>query len=135
MGIRPLPLSLLQFGMRIGVRYAFFHSDMLKYNSWKFAAKLFEDEHKVLLLDPTLAARFAILNELVFPVFLFLGLATRLATLLLLGIVFVIEVFVYPLAWPEHLMWASILAFLLTHGPGVLSLEHLIERQFAKKMR
>jgi putative oxidoreductase len=46
--------------------------------------------------------------------------------------VFVIEVFVYPQAWAEHLMWASMLVLLLTRGPGVFSLDHLIERHFAK---
>lgn len=125
------PLSLLQLGMRIGVGAVFFNSGLLKYNSWEFAVKLFEDEYKVPLLDPTLAARLAMFNELTFPVFLFLGLATRLATLPLLGMVFVIEVFVYPQAWAEHLMWASMLMLLLTRGPGALSLDHLIERHFA----
>jgi len=126
------PLSLLQLGMRIGVGAVFFNSGLLKYNSWEFAVKLFEDEYKVPLLDPTVAARLAMFNELVFPVFLFVGLATRLVTLPLLGMVFVIEVFVYPLAWTEHLMWASILVLLLTRGPGVFSLDYLIERRFAK---
>jgi putative oxidoreductase len=127
------PLSLIQLGMRIGVGAVFFNSGLLKYNSWEFAIKLFEDEYKVPLLDPTVAARLAMFNELTFPVFLFLGLATRLATLPLLGMVFVIEVFVYPQAWTEHLMWASMLVFLLTCGPGALSLDHLIERYFAKR--
>jgi len=126
------PLSLLQLGMRIGVGAVFFNSGLLKYNSWEFAVKLFEDEYKVPLLDPTVAARLAMFNELVFPVFLFVGLATRLVTLPLLGMVFVIEVFVYPLAWTEHLMWASILVLLFTRGPGVFSLDYLIERRFAK---
>jgi len=126
------PLSLLQLGMRIGVGAVFFNSGLLKYNSWEFAVKLFEDEYKVPLLDPTVAARLAMFNELVFPVFLFVGLATRLVTLPLLGMVFVIEVFVYPLAWTEHLMWASILVLLLTRGPGVFSLDYLIERRSAK---
>jgi len=126
------PLSLLQLGMRIGVGAVFFNSGLLKYNSWEFAVKLFEDEYKVPLLDPTVAARLAMFNELVFPVFLFVGLATRLVTLPLLGMVFVIEVFVYPLAWTEHLMWASILVLLFTRGPGVFSLDYLIERRSAK---
>jgi putative oxidoreductase len=126
------PLSLLQLGMRIGVGAVFFNSGLLKYNSWEFAVKLFEDEYKVPLLDPTVAARLAMFTELTFPIFLFLGLATRLATLPLLGMVFVIEVFVYPQAWTEHLMWASMLVFLLTRGPGMLSLDHVIERYFAK---
>jgi putative oxidoreductase len=125
------PLSLIQLGMRVGVGAVFFNSGLLKFNSWEFAVKLFEDEYKVPLLDPTLAARLAMFNELTFPLFLFVGLATRLATLPLLGMVFVIEVFVYPQAWTEHLMWASMLVFLLTYGPGKLSIDHLIERHFA----
>lgn len=126
------PLSLLQLGMRVGVGAVFFNSGLLKYNSWEFAIKLFEDEYKVPLLDPTVAARLATFNELTFPVFLFVGLATRLATLPLLGMTFVIQTFVYPQAWTEHLMWASMLVFLLTRGPGVFSLDYLIERRFAK---
>jgi len=60
-------------------------------------------------------------------------LATRLATLPLLGMVAVIEIFVYPQAWTEHLLWASILVFLLTRGPGPFSLDYLIEQWFAKR--
>jgi putative oxidoreductase len=80
-----------------------------------------------------LAAWLAMVNELTFPLLLFAGLATRLATLPLLGMTFVIQVFVYPQAWTEHLMWASILVFLLTRGPGAFSLDYLIERQLAKR--
>jgi putative oxidoreductase len=126
------PMSIILLGMRFGVGAVFFNSGLLKYNSWEFAIKLFEDEYKLPLLDPAVAARLAMFNELAFPVFLFLGLATRLATLPLLGMTFVIEVFVYPQAWPEHLMWASMLVLLLTRGPGVFSLDYLIERPFAK---
>jgi putative oxidoreductase len=72
-------------------------------------------------------------NELTLPIFLFLGLATRLATLPLLGMIAVIQTFVYPEAWTDHLLWASMLVFLLTRGAGALSLDHLIERRFAKR--
>jgi putative oxidoreductase len=41
---------------------------------------------------------------------------------------FVIEVFVYPEYWTQHLMWASVLLFLLTKGPGVFSLDHYVGR-------
>lgn len=127
------PLSIIQLAMRIAVGAVFFNSGLLKINSWEFAIKLFQEEYKVPLLDPELAARLATFNELTFPVFLFLGLATRLATLPLLGIVTVIQTFIYPQAWTEHLLWASILLFLLTRGPGSLSLDHLIERHFSNK--
>jgi putative oxidoreductase len=85
------------------------------------------------LLDPALAARLAMFQELTFPAFLFLGFATRLATLPLLGMILIIQIFVYPNAWPDHVRWGSILIFLLTRGPGVWSLDHLIERYFAKR--
>src|SRR5215469_11442078 len=91
---------------------------------------LFRDEYMVPILPPEIAASLAVIAELTCPVLLVMGLATRLATLPMLGMTFVIEVFVYPEQWIEHLMWASILVFILTRGPGVLSLDHLIARKF-----
>jgi putative oxidoreductase len=129
--LEAFPLSVIQLAMRIAVGAVFFNSGLLKFRSWEFAIKLFEDEYKVPLLDPVVAARLATFNELVFPVLLFVGLATRLATLPLLGMIVVIQTFVYPQAWTEHLLWATILIFLLTRGPGSLSLDHLIERRLA----
>lgn len=127
------PLSIIQLAMRVAIGSVFFNSGLLKIRSWEFAIKLFEDEYKVPFLDPAWAARFATFNELVFPVFLCLGLATRLATLPLLGMTFVIQIFVYPQAWTEHLLWASVLGFLLTRGPGALSLDHLIEAHLKRR--
>jgi putative oxidoreductase len=127
------PISVIQLAMRIGIGAVFFNSGLLKINSWELAVKLFEDEYKVPLLDPVVAARLAALAELTFPLFLFVGLATRLATLPLLGMVAVIQTFVYPQAWSEHLMWSSILLFLLTRGPGALSVDHLLERRLQRR--
>src|SRR5437016_12256060 len=127
------PLSILQLGMRIGIGMVFFKAGLLKYNSFEFAVKLFEDEYKVPILAPAVAARLAMFNELTWPIFLFLGLATRFATLPLLGMITVIEIFVYPNAWPDHMLWGSILLFLLTRGPGALSLDHFIGRQLVKR--
>lgn len=127
------PLSIIQLGMRFGVGLVFFDAGILKYQSFEFAVKLFEDEYKVPLLAPAVAARMAMFNELTFSTLLFLGLATRLATLPLLGMILVIQIFVYPSAWPDHLLWGSILVFLLTRGPGALSLDNLIDRRFAKR--
>jgi putative oxidoreductase len=127
------PLAIIALAMRIGIGAVFFNSGLLKYNSWEFAVKLFEDEYKVPLLSPTVAAWLAMVNELTFPVLLFIGLATRLATLPLLGMTLIIQVFVYPQAWTEHLLWTSLLVYLLTRGPGALSLDHLIERHFANR--
>ena len=126
------PLAVIQLAMRIAVGAVFFKSGLLKFDSWEFAIKLFEDEYRVPVLSPWLAAVLGTFNELVFSVLIIVGLATRLATLPLLGMIFVIQIFVYPQAWPEHLLWASILVFLLTRGAGALSIDGLIERSIAR---
>ena len=123
-----LSLSLILLVMRISVGMVFLNSGLLKIRSFEFAVKLFQDEYRLPFIDPLNGARLATFCELVFPLFLIFGLATRLATLPLLGMVAVIEIFVYPKAWVEHLLWASVLVMLLTRGPGKLSFDHLIER-------
>ena len=132
-GLGRFPLSIIQLAMRFGVGLVFFNAGVLKYQSFEFAVKLFEDEYKVPLLAPAVAARMAMFNELTFSTLLFLGLGTRFATLPLLGMIMVIQLFVYPSAWPDHLLWGSILIFLLTRGPGILSVDHLIDRRFGNR--
>jgi len=124
------PLSIIQLAMRIGVGSVFFNAGLLKYNSWEFTVQLFRDEYKVPVLDPVTAAQMAMIQELTIPVLLFVGLATRIAIVPLLGMIAVIQTFVYPNAWTEHLVWGSILVFLLTRGPGTFSVDHLIARRF-----
>jgi putative oxidoreductase len=122
------PLSIIQLAGRIGVGATFFKAGLLKYQSWEFTVRLFQEEYRVPLLDPTVAARIAMVQELTIPIFLFLGLATRIATLPLLGMIAVIQMFVYPNAYNEHLVWSAILVLLLTRGPGLFSLDYLIDR-------
>ena len=129
-----VPLSLILLAMRIAVGSVFFKAGLLKYNSFEFAVKLFEDEYKVPVLTPAVAARLAMFNELTWPIFLFLGLGTRLATLPLLVMVTVIQLFVYPQAWTDNLLWASILVLLLTRGAGSLSIDYLLERRLANEL-
>jgi putative oxidoreductase len=127
------PLSIIQLAGRVGVGATFFKAGLLKYNSWEFTVKLFEDEYRVPLLDPAVAARIAMIQELTIPILLFLGLATRIATVPLLGMIAVIQIFVYPNAYNDHLVWGSILALVLTRGPGVFSLDYLIERAATRR--
>ena len=103
---------------------------MTKLANWDTAIALFTDEYKVPLLPPELAAYMAVAIELTTPVLLVLGLLTRPAALVLLGMTAVIEIFVYPLAWPTHLQWAAMLFVLLCRGPGKLSLDHVLWRRF-----
>jgi len=127
------PLSIIQLAMRIAVGAVFFRSGLLKVNSWEFAVQLFRDEYKVPLLDPAVAAHLAAAVELGVPPFLFVGLATRIATLPLLGMIAVIQIFVYPNAWNDHLLWGSVLVFLLTRGPGAISVDEVIAKIWSRR--
>ena len=129
------PLSIIQLAGRIGVGATFFKAGLLKYQSWEFTVKLFEEEYRVPLLDPAVAAGIATVQELTIPILLFLGLATRVATIPLLGMMTVIQLFVYPNAYNEHLVWGSILVLLLTRGPGVVSVDYLIERLLTRRQK
>jgi putative oxidoreductase len=129
------PLSIIQLAGRIGVGATFFKAGLLKYQSWEFTVKLFEEEYRVPLLDPAVAAGIATVQELTIPILLFLGLATRVATIPLLGMITVIQLFVYPNAYNEHLVWGSILVLLLTRGPGVVSVDYLIERLRTRRQK
>ena len=131
-GLARFPLSIIQLAGRIGVGATFFKAGLLKYQSWEFTVRLFQEEYRVPLLDPSVAARIAMVQELTIPILLFLGLATRIATLPLLGMIAVIQTFVYPNAYNEHLVWGAILVLLLTRGPGVFSVDYLIGR-YARK--
>ena len=87
---------------------------------------LFQSEYALPLVSPWLAAHLATYAEHLFPLLLVLGLFTRLSALALLGMTTVIEVFVYPDAWPTHLTWAALLLLLIARGAGALSLDRPI---------
>ncbi|HEX6999905.1 MAG TPA: DoxX family protein [Gammaproteobacteria bacterium] len=129
------PMSIIQLGMRIGVGAVFFRSGLLKLDSWQFTVQLFRDEYRVPLLEPVLAAQLTTAVELAVPPLLFAGLATRLATLPLLGMIAVIQIFVYPNAWSDHLLWSSALVFLLTRGAGAISIDRIIAALSGRRMR
>jgi putative oxidoreductase len=128
-----VPLSVLQLLFRLGVASVFLKAGLVKVGSWEPTVALFRDEYRVPVLPPELAATLATTFELLCSAMLIVGLGTRLATLPLLGMIVTIQLFVYPSAWSEHLVWGSILLFLLTRGPGAISLDHLLARAFADR--
>ncbi|HXU90562.1 MAG TPA: DoxX family protein [Methylomirabilota bacterium] len=119
------PLPLLQLLFRLAVASVFIKAGLNKIASWDLTVQLFADEYKVPVLPPEIAATMAATFELGCSMLLVLGLATRVATLPLLGMIAVIQTFVYPNAYSEHLTWASILLFLLTRGAGRWSLDRV----------
>jgi putative oxidoreductase len=87
------------------------------------AVGLFRDEYRLPLVDPAFAAHAAAYAEHALPLLLVLGLGTRVAALGLLAMTAVIELFVYPDAWPTHLSWAAPLLLIAARGAGAWSLD------------
>jgi putative oxidoreductase len=120
--------ALLALGARVAVAAIFFLSGRTKVEGFLTvndnAYTLFREEYKVPLLPPELGAHLAAYAEHLFPLLLLLGLFTRLSALALLGMTAVIQIFVYPDAWPTHLSWAVLMLYLAGHGAGPLSLDH-----------
>jgi putative oxidoreductase len=119
--------------IRLWMAEIFFRAGLLKIQNLSGAIFLFSEVHPVPMLPPWLAAYLATTVELVCPVLLVLGLATRLAGVPMLVMALVIQ-FVVGSADPafhltEHYYWMFLLAVIITMGPGRLSVDHLIARR------
>lgn len=90
------------------------------------AYALFREEYRLPLIPPEIAAHLAAYAEHVFPILLVLGLCTRLSAVALLAMTAIIQIFVYPDAWPTHLSWAGLLLYLIAQGAGPVSLDRVI---------
>ena len=128
--LEAVPYAFLALPLRLAVATVFWNSGMTKLANWDTALALFTDEYRVPLLPPELAAYMAAGVELSTPVLLVLGLLTRPAAAALLGMTVIIEIFVYPLAWPTHIQWAAMLLVLLCRGAGMISIDHWIWQRF-----
>jgi putative oxidoreductase len=127
---RALPMDLLLLIQRLGIAAVFFQSGRTKVEGLfaipQTTLDLFELEYALPLLSPKLAAYLAAGAEHLFPVLLMLGLFTRLSAAALLGMTLVIQIFVYPDAWPTHLSWAGLMLPLIALGGGRFSLDRLL---------
>jgi putative oxidoreductase len=131
--LQSVPYSVIALPLRFAVATVFWDSGTEKLADWNATLQLFHDEYKVPLLAPDFAAHLAASIELTTPVLLVLGLLTRPAALVLLGMTTVIEVFVYPQAWPTHIQWAAMLLVLLCRGAGKLSVDELLRRWLGRR--
>lgn len=125
-----MPDDLLLLFARLGIAAVFFQSGRTKVEGWLTLTdgtyELFRTEYALPLIPPNIAAHAATYSEHLFPILLVLGLFTRPAALALLGMTTVIEVFVYPDAWPTHLSWAALLLPLIVRGGGAWSLDRFV---------
>jgi putative oxidoreductase len=129
---------LFDLVIRLWVAKVFFMSGLTKIQSWSSTLALFEYEYEVPLLPPSLAAILGTAAELVLPVLIAVGLATRLSSLALFLFNFV-AVYAYgsylfssegAAGLQQHILWGLMIAMTLFHGPGKLSLDYLIARRF-----
>lgn len=124
-----IPHDAIALCARVFPAAVFWASGQTKLEGWRVsesAIELFKDEYKLPLLDPWLGAHLAAAAEHVFPILLVLGLATRLSALALLFMTLVIQILVYPGAWPTHGVWATCFLILIARGPGRWSLDHAL---------
>lgn len=129
-----IPHAFIALAARVGTAGVFWQSARTKVDGFTITDTtflLFRDEYALPLIPPEIAAVLATTAEHLFSVLLVIGLATRLSAAALLAMTLVIQVFVYPLAWPTHLVWATCFLYLVARGPGAWSLDSLIGRQMA----
>jgi putative oxidoreductase len=127
-----IPQSFISLAARIFPAAVFWMSGQTKVEDFHVtenAIALFRDEYRLPLIDPAVAANIAAFSEHFFPILLVIGLASRLAALALLIMTAVIEIFVYPYAWPTHGVWATCFLLVIARGPGIFSLDHLLTRR------
>jgi len=126
---RILPLSILLLVQRVGLAGIFFLSGRTKvegiFSITDSTYELFRYEYALPLVPPEFAAVAATISEHVFSVLLLVGLFTRASATALLGMTLVIQIFVYPDAWPTHLSWAGLMLPLIAYGGGSWSLDRI----------
>ncbi len=124
-----IPYGATALVSRFALASVFWRSGQTKVSGFSIREEtffLFREEYKVPLLPPNLAAYLATAGEHVFSVLLFVGLASRLSALALFGMTMVIQLFVFPDGWPEHILWIALQLMIVSRGPGAISLDHLV---------
>ena len=127
---RLLPAPVVSLIIRVAIAAVFFLSGRTKVEGLlditDSTYSLFATEYQVPLIPSDIAAHLATYSEHLFPILIVLGLMTRFSALALLGMTLVIQIFVYPLGWPTHLLWGALLLYLVRFGAGPLSLDRLL---------
>lgn len=125
--------AVIDLVIRIWVANVFWQSGLTKIASWDATLFLFEVEYAVPYVSTELAAIVGTGVELSMPVLLAIGLGTRLSALILFIFNF-IAVISYPtlneIGIKDHQYWGLLLLVTFFHGPGALSLDHLIRKRF-----
>jgi putative oxidoreductase len=121
-----IPYSVIALIARAATFSVFFRSGMQKLSDWNSTLLLFQNEYHVPVLPPNIAAYMAASLELGGSTLVLIGLFTRVSVTALLGMTAVIEIFVYPMAWPDHIQWLAFMFIIFARGPGRISLDALL---------
>ncbi len=137
-----IPEDLLAISARIAIATVFWNSAQTKISGGSFLDQswnvfnlnqstfmLFEYEYSLPLIPANIAAYMATFGEFFLSLAIIAGIATRLSATGLLAMTVVIQIFVYPDAWPTHILWATGLLYLIKYGPGHLSVDRLLFRK------
>ena len=128
--------SLFALGARVYVGWQFWKSGYIKITTWDSTLYLFENEYHTPVLSPHVAAVAGTFGELFFPTVLIIGIAGRLSAIGLfavnaMAVISYANVLLaegYEAALGQHVLWGSLLLFLIIYGPGKLSLDYLLDR-------
>lgn len=129
-----VPDGLLQLLARVAIAPTFFRSGQAKINGFSVNdSTVFLFEHEFGMPFPVLSAHLAALAENILPVLLVVGFATRLSALALFIMTIVIQIVAPQGFWTFHILWFSVLLYVLAKGPGPVSVDHLIERAYRNR--
>ena len=128
--LNAIPYSVIALIARAATFSVFFRSGTQKLSDWNATLQLFQNEYHVPVLPPTVAAYMAASLELGASTLVLVGLFTRAGVAALLGMTTVIEIFVYPEAWPDHIQWLAFMFIILARGPGKIALDELLFRKW-----
>ncbi len=126
---------LIDLIIRIWIARFFFEAAITKMGNWQQTILMFQHQYSVGFLSPQVSAVVGTGAELILSLLLVLGLGGRISIL----VFFLYNAIVaasFPHLWtPEgagglamHVSWGLLLALLMVHGPGKISLDHLISR-------
>ena len=129
-----IPDAALLLSARLFMAAIFFQSGRTKMNGLSLSENtffLFQEEYSLPWINPYLAAYVTAFAEHLLPVLLVLGCATRVSALLLLMMTLVIQLFVYPDAWPTHGTWVTLLLLLIIKGSGRWAIDFRLNKHLA----
>ena len=135
-----IPTDLVQLTLRGGLAGIFWNSARTKVDGLLTISDntyfLFEEEYRLPLIAPDLAAHLATYAEHLLPVMLVLGIWSRFAALGLFIMTLTIQLFVYPDAFlSTHFGWFALALAIIARGPGRVSIDHLIGTKLGQQKR